>query len=135
MKIPELDSTIQSLIDKYHESKPDEPRPHMGCSSLGHACDRWLWLSFRWAVKPKFSGRVLRLFRRGHNEESTIVGDLRAIGIDVRNTSAHQSRVDLGCHVSGSLDGVIESGLPEAPKKRHVVEFKTHSKKSFDALE
>ena len=135
MKIPELDSTIQSLIDKYHESKPDEPRPHMGCSSLGHACDRWLWLSFRWAVKPKFSGRVLRLFRRGHNEESTIVGDLRAIGMDVRNTSAHQSRVDLGCHVSGSLDGVIESGVPEAPKKRHVVEFKTHSKKSFDALE
>jgi hypothetical protein len=134
-KLPEPGHTIQSMIDQYHESKPDEPRPHMGCSALGHACDRWLWLSFRWAVKPTFPGRVLRLFRRGQNEEATIGSDLRAIGMDVRNTSTHQSRVDLGCHVSGSLDGVIESGVPEAPKKRHVVEFKTHNKKSFDALE
>jgi hypothetical protein len=36
--------------------------------------------------------------------------------------------------VSGSLDAIIESGVPEAPKKRHVAEFKTHSKKSFDDL-
>jgi hypothetical protein len=68
-------------------------------------------------------------------EEATIVSDLRAIGVDVRNTSAQQTRVDLGCHVSGSLDAIIESGVPEAPKKRHVAEFKTHSAKSFSDLE
>lgn len=106
----------------------------MGCSALGHACDRWLWLSFRWAVQPTFSGRIRRLFRRGNNEEATIVSDLRAIGMDVRNTSEHQSRVNLGCHVSGSVDGIIEGGVPGATKTRHVVEFKTHSKKSFDAM-
>jgi hypothetical protein len=54
--------------------------------------------------------------------------------MDVRSTGSAQSRVDLGCHVSGSLDAIIESGVPEAPKKRHVAEFKTHSKKSFDDL-
>lgn len=135
MKIPDSDFNIQALIDKHHEGKSDEPRPHMGCSALGHACDRWLWLSFRWAVQPTFPGRILRVFRRGHNEEPYIVSDLRAIGMDVRNTTSHQSRVDLGCHVSGSVDGIIESGVPEAPKKRHVAEFKTASKKMFDALE
>jgi CRISPR/Cas system-associated exonuclease Cas4 (RecB family) len=134
MKIPEANHSIQGLIDKAHEAKAEVPRPHMGCSQLGHVCDRWLWLSFRWAVQPKFPGRVLRLFRRGQMEEETIVSDLRAIGMDVRSTGSAQSRVDLGCHVSGSLDAIIESGVPEAPKKRHVAEFKTHSKKSFDDL-
>lgn len=105
----------------------------MGCSQLGHPCDRWLWLSFRWAVQPAFPGRILRLFRRGNNEEATIVSDLRAIGMDVR-TSRQQERVDFGAHVSGSIDAIIESGVPAAPKKRHVAEFKTHSKKSFDAV-
>jgi len=133
MKIPESEHTIQALIDKAHEAKKEEPRPHMGASGLGHPCDRWLWLSFRWAVQPSFPGRILRLFRRGQNEEATIISDLRAIGMDVRKVSS-QHRVDFGSHVSGSLDAIIDSGVPDAPKTKHVAEFKTHSKKSFDAL-
>ena len=133
MKIPESDNTIQALIDKHHEAKAEVPRPHLGASILGHACDRWLWLSFRWAVQPSFPGRILRLFRRGHAEEANIINDLRAIGMDVRKVSS-QYRVDFGSHVSGRLDAIIDSGVPEAPKTKHVAEFKTHSKKSFDAL-
>lgn len=135
MQIPEPEHSIQALIDISHESKAEPPRPHMGCSQLGHPCDRWLWLSFRWAVQPKFKGRILRLFRRGQLEESTIVSDLRAIGMDVRNTGTAQSRVDFGAHVSGSIDAIIESGVPGAIKKRHLAEFKTHSSKSFADLE
>lgn len=136
MKIPESDHNIQALIDKHHEAHAEPPRPHMGCSQLGHPCDRWLWLSFRWAVQPTFPGRILRLFRRGQNEEATIISDLRAIGLDIRNnTGRNQARVDFGCHVSGSIDAIVESGVPEAPKARHIAEFKTHSLKSFNALE
>lgn len=131
MKLPEEDNTITALIDKHHESRAEPPRPHMGCSQLGNPCDRALWLSFRWAVKPTFPGRILRLFRRGQNEEATIIADLRAIGMDVRSA---QTRVNFDCHVSGSLDAIIETGVPGAVKTRHVAEFKTHSKKSFDAL-
>ena len=134
MKIPELNNGIATLIDKA-QSRADAPRPHMGASLLGHPCDRWLWLSFRWAVQPQFPGRILRLFRRGQNEEAIIVSDLRAIGCHVTNTGANQSRVDLGCHVAGSIDGIIEYGVPEAPSKRHIAEFKTHSLKSYNDLE
>ena len=134
MKIPDSEHSIQAKIDKHHESLAEPPRPHMGCSQLGHPCDRWLWLYFRWAVQPQFPGRILRLFRRGQMEEATIVSDLRAIGLDVRGAGKQQTRVDFGAHVSGSIDGIIESGVPEAPKKRHIAEFKTHSKKSFDDL-
>jgi len=134
MKLPDPVHTITNLIDQYHEGQQERPRSHMGCSTLGHPCDRWLWLSFRWAVVEKFDGRILRLFRRGQNEEAIIVRDLRAVGIDIRFTGKVQQRVDFDSHVSGSLDGIIETGVPEAPLKRHVAEFKTHSKKSFDDM-
>jgi hypothetical protein len=70
--IPPPIHTIANLIDEHHASQPDEPRLHLGGSMLGHPCDRWLWLSFRWAVREKFPGRIRRLFRRGNNEEDII---------------------------------------------------------------
>lgn len=122
-------------IDTAHEENKERPRPHLGMSTLGHHCDRWLWLSFRWAVVEQFEGRILRLFRRGQMEEATVVADLQAAGLVIRHTGANQMRLDMGCHVSGSVDGVIDSGVPEAPNKRHILEIKTHSKKSFDDLQ
>ena len=133
-KIPDRENTIESLIDKAHENRISKPRPHMGASMLGHPCERWMWLSFRWAVQPVFSGRVLRLFRRGHQEEPNIINDLRSIGVMVQNLET-QTNVNFGSHVSGSIDAVIEGGVPEAMQKRHIGEFKTHSLKSFNDME
>jgi len=134
MKIDvDFKTTIKEIND-YHANKKERPRPHMGVSLLGHHCERYLWLNFRWAVIEKFEGRILRLFRRGHMEEKTIVQDLRAVGVDIQHTEGAQSRVDFGCHVSGSIDGIIEQGLIEAPVKRHIAEFKTHGLKSFKDL-
>ena len=131
--IPDYQNSITNIIDKHHEEKKELPRPHMGASMLGHPCDRWLWLSFRWAVQPEFPGRILRLFRRGHQEEPNIIADLKAVGIEVRDLQ-NQDRVDFGSHVSGSIDAIIDGGVPEAPKKPHIGEFKTHSLKSFNKL-
>lgn len=130
MIIPEPIHTVSTLIDQYHEDNQEPPRPHMGASMLGHSCERWLWLNFRWVVQEHFPGRILRLFRRGHMEEVTVVSDLRAAGLDV---SGLQNHVKFGSHVSGSTDGIV-SGVPESPNKKHVLEVKTHSKKSFDSL-
>lgn len=134
MQIPDGEYTVTALIDKAHENQSEKPRPHMGCSLLGHPCDRYLWLNFRWAAVEKFPGRILRLFRRGQNEEATVVADLREIGCVITDTGSEQSRVDFGSHVSGSLDGVIQSGAPGGGNQSHVLEIKTHSQKSFDAL-
>ena len=139
MKIPEAKHTIAALIDAAHEKRREEHeqafRPHMGASTLGEKCDRKLWLAFRWAVREQFPGRILRVFRRGNREEETVVEDLRAIGMKVRATGGEQTRVKFGSHVSGSIDGIITSGVPDAPKKAHVLEIKTHSKKSWEAVE
>jgi len=132
--LPEPQHSIANLIDQSHEDRQERPRPHMGCSTLGHKCDRWLWLSFRWAIVEKFQGRILRLFRRGHNEEAQIQADLKSIGVVFRPIKNEQARVDFGHHISGSLDDIIDRGLPGAEKTEHVAEYKTHAKKSFDDM-
>ena len=77
MKIPDPQHTIAAAIDAAHEAKrashSEVFRPHMGASTLGEKCDRKLWLGFRWAVRENFPGRILRVFRRGQNEEATVV--------------------------------------------------------------
>jgi hypothetical protein len=135
MKIPEPINSIANLVDGHHADQHDDPRLHLGGSMLGHPCDRWLWLSFRWAVREKFPGRIRRLFRRGRNEEEIVVADLKAIGLDIGETGDSQRFLNLDQHVGGSVDGIIESGVPGAIKTRHILEIKTHNKKSFDDLE
>lgn len=128
--------TIESMIDQAMvDSADNTPREHLGCSQIGHPCERWLWLSFRWAVRPSFSGRTLRIFRRGNREERIIASDLENIGIDIRHTGASQKRISFGPHVGGSVDGIIERGVPGAESKRHIAEFKTTNAKNFAKLE
>lgn len=136
--IPPPTDNLASRIYKTFEARSEQPRPHLGASQLGHHCPRYLWLSFRWAISESFTGRILRLFRRGHDEERYFVDDLRAAGVDVSEidpSTGKQYRVNFSAHVSGSTDGVALSGIPEAPRTPHLLEFKTHSKKSFDELE
>ena len=61
-----------------------------------------------------------------------MVADLRRIGCEVdAEENGKQHRVDFGNHLSGSMDGIIRSGLPASPKP-HILEIKTHSDKSFE---
>jgi hypothetical protein len=110
-------------------------RPHLGASLIGHACSRHLWLAFRWAKAQKFGGRLLRLFDTGRREESRVHEELRGIGCEVwADDGSSQFRFGMfGNHFGGSVDGVVQ-GLPEAPKKPHILEVKTHNDKSFADL-
>ena len=112
--IPPPNDRIAAAIDEHHQARQDAPRPHLGASMLGHHCDRWIWLSFRWAVRERFPGRIRRLFRRGHAEEAVMVADLKAIGINLTKTEYDQTRIDFGHHIGGSVDGIIEGGVPGA---------------------
>lgn len=132
--LPRQLNLIETKIDEAVESTQEPPRPHLGCSLLGHKCDRWIWLSFRWAVIETFSGRMLRLFQRGQDEENRIVRWLEMAGMKLSKTGDDQMKLSFGFHIKGSPDGVIDYGVPQAPTKPHLVEFKTHALKSFDAI-
>lgn len=129
--IPENQNSVKILIDNFHEgeSLKENPRDYFSVSSIGHECDRWLWLNFRWVFSNIFSGRMKRLFRRGHLEEDVFDLDLKSIGMEVRKAS----RVKYGHHISGEPDRIVK-GIPESPNKEHIAEYKTHNDKSFKDL-
>lgn len=120
----------------HYEAKPQEDRNYFGGSDIGEPCMRKLWYKFRHAKPEKHSGRMLRLFETGHQQEARVIADLRAIGVTVWDkdpATGEQFRYTQG-HISCGLDGVV-LGLPDAPKTPHLLEVKTHNEKSFLKLE
>ena len=63
----------------------EERRGHLGPSSASERCARKVWYGFRWAYSEQHTGRMLRLFNRGHEEEHRVVRWLRATGAEVRD--------------------------------------------------
>jgi hypothetical protein len=134
--IPQADSTV-CLIYRAREQRDNRPpRAHLGASQIGRACEREAWYAFRWADYPYYDGRLLSIFDRGQREEAVFIRDLRDAGVTVHAVDPETGRQftfsDFGGHFGGSMDGAA-LGLPEAPKTWHVLEFKTHSSKSFAA--
>ena len=137
-ELPAITSlTREAIFAGYEADASDGFRSHLGASLIGKACERALWYDFRWTTKARFEGRVLRLFETGNREEERLVRNLRRTGatvLEVDPETGRQFRVQAhGGHFGGSLDGVAIH-LLEAPKAWHVLEFKTHSNKSFTDL-
>jgi hypothetical protein len=135
---------FRGLLRKYMEQAGDPFddseeafRSHLGASLIGRECSREIWYSFRWASKKQFSGRMLRLFNRGHLEEPRFLALLEMIGCQIhsQNEDGTQFRMKgYKGHYSGSLDGVginIPDLDPEIPA---LLEFKTHKDSSFKKL-
>lgn len=132
-----LGQVLPHMGDAYRGA--DSPfRSHMGASMLGGECGRALWYGFRWFTRPHFSGRVLRLFNRGHLEEARFISCLLTIGVTVyqQDENGNQFRIsDAGGHLGGSGDGVAV-GIPDVPAGMPcLLEFKTHNDASFKALQ
>lgn len=133
------DSLTVKAIYEYHKRRGDsEPaRGYLGASIAGHECDRYLWLKFRVAGTSNHDGRLYRLFETGNLAEPRFIKELEAIGCSVMpvdpNTGQQWSVSAVGGHFSGHMDGVA-TGIPEAPLTHHLLEFKTHSAKSFEKL-
>lgn len=135
--LPPTDTTIARIYAAWEKRENRPPRSHLGASTIGRECERELWLTFRWADYPQYEGRLLRLFNSGHLAEPRFVADLEAAGVTVHTIDAETGKqflfADHGGHFGGSMDGA-GLGFAEAPKTWHVLEFKTHSEKSFTSL-
>lgn len=112
-------SKILADIDDYTAKIYDDGfRWHLGASKIGNECKRALWYSFRWIGGKTTSGRMQRLFNRGHLEEKRHAEWLRGIGFTVwthdesitKSDGTHpQLRITNKCkgHLGGSLDGIV----------------------------
>ena len=137
LNLPKDSATVTAIYAVYKKRGDAEPdRGYLGCSELGHSCERYLWYKFRKLCKPTFDGRMYRLFDTGNWEEGRFVEDLRSIGCTVHDTDDNDNQFAVSAlngKLSGHMDGCA-LGIPEAPKTWHVLEFKTHNYKSFRKL-
>lgn len=140
-QLPIQQSETVRRIYAMHEAKRNEPpRAYLGASIIGRACERALWYDFRWCSPRAFEGRMLRLFETGNLAEARMIGELRAIGVEVHERDPRTGQQfgftepAAGHHLRGHLDGLARR-VPEAEKAGHVVECKTHNAKSFALLE
>lgn len=116
-----LSGQVSALVDAGMQAhaRQQQRREYLGASRLGVACERAL--QFEYADAPvdsgkDFSGRILRIFERGHVTEDLMVGWLRLAGFDLRTQGrdGHQFGFSLlDGRLQGHVDGVIVDG-PEA---------------------
>lgn len=135
---PEDSPSVRAIYDAYRAKNAAEGRRgYLGGSIIGAPCDRQLWYGFRHCGDEDFSGRLLALFDTGHRSEFQFVDELKMIGVLVHEVGPDGDQFEvkaIGGHFSGHMDGA-GVGFIEAPKAWHVLEFKTHSDKSFGELE
>ncbi len=107
-----LDAACQDIRSK------EKPRTYLGGSRLGVECERALGYEFHKVPKDEgkdFSGRLYRIFDRGHDTETRLVEYLRAAGFELlterpdgRQFGFYTAKdADGNPRIAGHLDGVI----------------------------
>lgn len=104
---------IDKDIDAFAKNEyNDGHRSHLGASLIGEDCLMKLWFIFRWVQREDFSGRMLRLFQRGHREEQVFIEYLRGIGCTVIE---YDYEADPLCYHSASDAYVLKSSFNGEP--------------------
>jgi hypothetical protein len=113
-----LSARIESLIDPalQFENSAQTPRAYLGASRLGAPCERQLQYEYVKApVDPDkgFSGRILRIFERGHRTEDMAIRWLRLAGFTLKTEDANANQFGFsvaGGRLRGHVDGVLLAG-------------------------
>ena len=113
-----LSGQIEALMDQalQAENAATTARDYLGGSRLGAACERQL--QYEYAKAPVdhgkgFSGRLLRIFERGHRTEDMVIRWLRLAGFTLKTEdgNGHQFGFSVaGGRLRGHVDGVVIAG-------------------------
>ena len=137
-----LSAQISALIDLGMQKARERqvPRRYLGASRLGVSCERAL--QYEYAGAPvdhgrEHSGRLLRIFERGHLMEDCMVTWLRDAGFDLRTRNSNGEQFGFSVangRLQGHVDGVIVGG-PEGFAYPALWECKCLGNKSWSDLE
>lgn len=135
-----IEAYLNEEIEKNSiEENPLKFREHLGVSIIGEPCSAKLWYGFRWVKLENFSGRMRRLFKRGHSEEEKFQTILHQLGFFVRSidpaTDKQYKFSAIGGHYGGSGDSLaLMPWDRDNDGQRILVEYKTHNKRLFEQL-
>lgn len=132
---------FEALIDSGLQAREQQQkrRSYLGASRLGVSCERQLQYEYAQArVDPgrEFSGRILRIFERGHRTEDALVGWLRAAGFMLKTEGKDGQQFGFSVadgKLQGHCDGVFVGG-PEGFAYPALWEAKALGNKSWTEL-
>ncbi len=137
-----LSGQIETLIDQALDAErtATSARDYLGASRLGGSCERQL--QYEYAKAPvdqgkAFSGRLLRIFERGHCTEEMVIRWLRLAGFTLKTEDAQGNQFGFSVangRLRGHIDGVLVSG-PEGFTYPALWENKCLGSKSWRQLE
>ncbi|MBK7660247.1 MAG: hypothetical protein IPJ28_14430 [Betaproteobacteria bacterium] len=137
-----ISGQVMALVDAGLQEARDREteRQYLGASRLGASCERAL--QYEYAKAPvdygrETSGRILRIFERGHVIEDCMVTWLRAAGFDLRTRKTNGEQFGFTAangRLQGHVDGVIVGG-PEGFAYPALWENKCLGSKSWRDLE
>ena len=133
---------FEALIDAGLQAREQQQakRQYLGASRLGVSCERQLQYEYAQApVDPDkgFSGRILRIFERGHRMEFAMFGWLRAAGFVLKTEGKDGQQFGFSVadgKLQGHCDGVFVGG-PEGFAYPALWECKCLGNKSWSDLE
>jgi hypothetical protein len=139
LEISVNDPTLEAVDCAIEKAQSRVPRPYLGMSEIGHACDRKHWYSFHWSFELDFPADALKRFEDGRHGEDIQAARLRLVeGIDLQTFDPDTGRqfkfVDCSGHFSGHCDGMIH-GLLQAPATWHIWEHKQTEEKKQAKLD
>lgn len=115
---------IRDLIHETAKKKKEHPRSYLGCSELGHPCERYLWYSFRHFPRNEpFPGRVRMIFEMGNVVEDIVIGRMRDAGFEIWGQQNGYEMVDGWCQ--GHCDGICSHEM--LGNRPHLLEIKSAS--------
>lgn len=137
-----LSERIASLIDAamQAENQAQTPRDYLGASRLGAVCERQLQYEYVHASVDQgkgFSGRLLRIFERGHRTEDMVIRWLRLAGFELQTHDAKGQQFGFSTaqgRLQGHVDGILVAG-PEGFSYPALWENKCLNNKSWRDLQ
>ena len=131
----EFAQAIDEAMQADNASRP--ARDYLGGSRLGVECARALQYEYTGAPRKPFKGRTLRIFERGHTNESNTIKRLRLAGFEIQTEDKNGKQYGFstgGGRIRGHYDGVITK-TPLGHKVPCLWEHKCLGAKGFNKLQ
>ena len=123
-----MEKTLRLIPEFEKLTTVTSPRGYIGCSVIGHECDRYIWLNkYGKQLKYEIPFRLGRIFERGNLEEERIFSSIKKLScVELLSTQLSFASSIL----QGSCDGVIK----DKQGNQYILELKTMNDGNFKRL-
>ena len=133
-----LSPTIHKIYEQREKTQTHLFLETLPTSMTGDSCLRAMWYDFRFCDQLGMDGIQLRRTELESSIKAMVMKELSSIGCVISEIDKRTGRKwmvsEYAGHLTGELDGIIESGVIESPNKPHVLKIASINEKLFNQV-